>query len=373
MRFSIALPEFQKAIQQVLPAIPPKSTLYVLEHLYFSLNEGTLTLVATDQELTISTSMSVVSSEDGAILIPARKLAEIVKALGSEGMVELTAHPTSFEVLLRTSFGEYKIKGMNPQEFPEIPEFPQGTTTTLTRADVQRIANKTTFAVSGEEYRPSMTGVLFEFNGESLITVATDGYRLVKLMITANGGAFPAQLSAIVPARAVGLLAKADSDTTMAINKTHAQFITATTRIVTRLIDEKFPAYENVIPKDNNRICSFRQPELLSAIRRASIFTSSTSPQIRMIINNKNIVVSAEDSESGNKAQESVPCEFEGDPMEIGFNYKYFEEALQHINAEDTVEHQVQMSLSTPTRAVLMRPNTDADTLLMLVMPMRIS
>jgi DNA polymerase III subunit beta len=373
MRFTIPLGEFQKIIQQVLPAIPPKSTLYVLEHLYCSLNEGTLTLVATDQELTISTSQSVLSTEDGSVLIPARKLAEIVKALGSEGNLELSVNNQTYEILLRTSFGEYKIKGMSTIEFPEQPDFPQGTTTTLAKNDVQKIANKTTFAVSTEEYRPSMTGVLFEFNGDSLVTVATDGYRLVKYTISANGGQFPAGLTAIVPARAVELLGKVDGEVVMAINKTHAQFITPTTRIVTRLIDEKFPAYQNVIPKDNDKSCIVRQPELVSAIKRVSIFTSSTSPQIRMLISEKSITVSAEDNESGNKAQETVPCEFGYEPMEIGFNYKFYEQALQHITAEDTVENQVEMLLSTPTRAILLRPNTDADNLLMLVMPMRIS
>ncbi|MBL7999442.1 MAG: DNA polymerase III subunit beta [Candidatus Kapabacteria bacterium] len=373
MRFTISLLELQKNIALVLPAIPPKSTLYVLEHISVSLSDGTLTLVATDQELTITTSVSVVSTEDGNVLVPARKLNEIIKALGTEGDLEFTAHPTNYEVTLRTRFGEYKIKGMNSEEYPNIPEFPQGTSTTLTRSDMQRIANKTTFAVSTEEYRPSMTGVYFEFKGEALITVATDGYRLVRVTTPASNGAFPDGLSVIVPSKAIGLLSKAESDVVMAVNKTHVQFIMASTRIVSRLIDEKFPAYENVIPKDNNLFCTFRQPELLSAIRRASIFTSSTSPQIRFAISKHGINVSAEDNESGNKAHETVPCEFESDDMEIGFNYRYFEEALQHINSDDTVESQIQMSLSTPTRAVLLRPNTDADTLLMLVMPMRIS
>lgn len=218
-----------------------------------------------------------------------------------------------------------------------------------------------------------MTGVLFEFAGESLTTVATDGYRLVKLLTPANGGAFPSQLSAIIPARAVALLAKAEGDAIMAINKTHAQFIFDSTRIVTRIIDEKFPQYENVIPKDNTKQCLVQQSQLLSAIRRCSLFTSSTSPQIRFSIDQHQLVVSAEDSESGNKAKESVTCEFAEDPMEVGFNYKYMEEALSHISGEDTQNNQIIISLSTPTRAVLIRPNSETDTLLMLVMPMRIS
>ena len=373
MKFSIALNEFSRAIQQVIPAIPPKSTLFVLEHLHCSLVEGSLTLLATDQELSISTTMTVMSTEDGEVLIPARKLAELVKSLGNEGMIDVHVDDKSMQVTLRTSFGEYFIKGMDVAEFPVIPEFPQGTSVTLSQQDVQRIAAKTTFAVSSEEYRPAMTGVYFEFNDEMLISVATDGYRLVKLTTFADGETFPSQLTAIIPARAVNLLAKASSDIVLAINKTHARFSSDSTTIVTRLIDEKFPNYDNVIPKDNDKTCTIKVSEVLSAIRRVSLFTSVVSPQIRFALKDGVLNVSAEDSESGNKAKEIVPAEFECDPMEIGFNYKYIEESLQHISADDTTNNQVQLLFSTPTRAVLLKPVAERETLLMLVMPMRIS
>jgi DNA polymerase-3 subunit beta len=128
-----------------------------------------------------------------------------------------------------------------------------------------------------------------------------------------------------------------------------------------------------VIPKDNDKICLLRQSELVSAIRRVSLFTSPTSPQVRFAIRDSVLVVSAEDAESGNKARELVPCEFEHEPLEIGFNYKYIEESLQHITSEDMSDGKVQLMFSSPTRAVLLKPHSDQDTLLMLVMPMRIS
>lgn len=373
MKFTIALSEFSRSLQQILPAIPPKSTLYVLEHVHCSLNNGVLSLLATDQELSIATSMTVMSSEGGEVLIPARKLHELVRSLGQDGMIDVSVDATSFQVTLRTSFGEYFIKGMDVAEFPVLPEFPQGTSVTLSKAAVQRIANKTTFAVSTEEYRPAMTGVYFEFNANELISVATDGYRLVKLTTSADGQTFPENLHAIIPARTVNLLAKADSDVVLAINKTHAQFTNDVTTITTRLIDEKFPSYDNVIPKDNDKVCLVKQSELLSAIRRVSLFTSAVSPQVRFSLKENVMNVSAEDSESGNKAKEVVASEFVAEPMDIGFNYKYIEESLQHITSDDMEDGMINLLLSAPTRAVLIKPKSEKDTLLMLVMPMRIS
>jgi DNA polymerase-3 subunit beta len=373
MKFSIALSDFARSLQQILPAIPPKSTLYVLEHVHCSLSNGTLTLLATDQELSVSTSMNVMSSEGGEVLIPARKLNELVRSLGQGSMVDISVDMESYLVTLRTATGEYFIKGMDVSEFPVLPEFPQGTSVTLTKAAVQRIANKTTFAVSTEEYRPAMTGVYFEFNGDELISVATDGYRLVKLTTAAEGQIFPENLHAIIPARTVNLLAKAESDVVLAINKTHAQFSNDITTITTRLIDEKFPNYDNVIPKDNDKVCTVAQSSLVSAIRRVSLFTSTVSPQVRFAIKEDMIQVSAEDSESGNKAKEVVPAEFASEPMDIGFNYRYIEESLQHISADDMTDGVIDILLSSPTRAVLIKPKAEKDTLLMLVMPMRIS
>ncbi len=374
MKFSIAMSDFLRSLQLVLPAIPTKSTLFVLEHVHCTLFDGTLTLLATDQELAISTSLQVMSTEDGEVLIPARKLTELVKSLGSEGMLDVHVDPRSKQVTLRTNFGEYFLKGIDVTEFPMIPEFKLDASVRLRKADVQRIASKTTFAVSVEEYRPAMTGVFFEFHEDILLAVATDGYRLVKLSVPpAEGQHFPSGISAIIPSRAVNLLAKAESDIELAINKTHARFRSDITTTITRLIDEKFPNYDNVIPKDNDKVCLVKQSELAAAIRRISLFTSSVSPQIRFLMKDNVLSISAEDSETGHKAKEIIPAEFEFEPMEIGFNHRYIEESLQHITSDDMSDGMVQMLLSSATRAVLLKPRADKDTLLMLVMPMRIS
>ena len=164
MKFTIELDKFLRLLQQVLPAIPPKSTLYVLEHVHCSLRDDEFHVLATDQELAIATSTPVTQGQSGEVLIPARKLHDLIKSLGTAGDVDVHVDMTSYQVTLRTKTGEYFIKGMDATEFPVLPEFPVGTSVTLSKSSVQRIANKTTFAVSTEEYRPAMTGVFFEFH-----------------------------------------------------------------------------------------------------------------------------------------------------------------------------------------------------------------
>ncbi|MBS1536691.1 MAG: DNA polymerase III subunit beta [Bacteroidetes bacterium] len=370
MKFSISLNEFQSVIARALPAIPPKSTLPILEHFHCTVSTGKLTLVATDQELTISASTDINGGDDGSILIPARKLNEIIKALGSEGSIDISVN-ANFSLSLNTPFGKYSMNGMSADEFPNMPHFPEGVTVNFKQDDIQLIANKTSFAVSKDEYRPAMTGVLFQFRTTEVRTAATDSYRLSRVIIKNDAGDFPADLDLIIPSRTIDLLKKVDSDVMVSVTKTHAQFIFSNATIVTRVIDERFPPYENVIPVDNDKNISINPKDMLSAVKRVSIFTSDTSHQVRLKVENNTLTISGADDDTGSKASETVICDYTGDTFEIGFNYVYIIEALQHLLTDDT-QAEVTLSCSTPTRAALIKPTGNDATLLMLVMPVRL-
>ncbi len=369
MKFSVSLSEFQSVISRAIPAIPPKSTLPILEHFHCSVDSGVLTLIATDQELTISASTNILGGTDGSVLIPARKLNEIIKALGSEGSIDVSVNANY--LTLNTPFGKYSMNGMSADEFPNMPHFPEGVKVNFNQEDIQLIANKTSFAVSKDEYRPAMTGVLFQFRTTEVRAAATDSYRLSRVIIPNAAGDFPADLDVIVPSRTIELLKKVDSNVIVSVTKTHAQFIFSNATIVTRVIDERFPPYENVIPNDNDKTVSVSPKDLLSAVKRVAIFTSDSSHQIRLRVEKKLMTISGADDDSGSKASETVICDYNGDAFEIGFNYIYIVEALQHLVTDDP-QAEVTLSCSTPTRAVLIRPTGADTTLLMLVMPVRL-
>lgn len=371
MRFSVTLGDLQKVVSRVIPAIPPKSTLPILEHIHCTAANGTLTMWATDQELTISSSIAAFTDAEGEVLIPARRFNEIIRALGQEGTVEI-AVSGNMDITLATNFGKYNMKGVNAAEFPLMPEFPAGTEAKLTKEYVSFIADKTVFAASKEEYRPAMTGVYLQFQGEFLSAAATDSYRLSRVIVPAMDHKFPTDLNVIVPARTIELLRKADSDVTVSVTRTHAQFIMGNTTYITRVIDEKFPPYENVIPKDNDKEVTINVREMISAIKRVAIFTNNRSYQIKVTIASEGLLIQGDDEESGSSAQEKVSCDYSGQSFDIGFNYHYLLDALQHIetNNEDTKE--CLFTFSSPTRATLLKPGRDDNSLLMLVMPTRL-
>ena len=375
MKFTVALPDLQKVLQSALQAVPPKSTLPVLENFHFRLDGSTLNITATDQELTIIAALTVDGTSNGELLVPARKLADIVKALGNAGRITFSAEGKSFKITLKTDFGEYVLHGLDAQEFPTIPDFSTGTTIQIPGVDAMRIAKVASFAASRDEYRPAMTGMLFECDTTRINAVTTDGYRLVKVTLQSNNGALLAdkKTDVIIPVRAVDLLKRIEGDLVMLVSDTHAKFTTGTSTIITRIIDERFPPYESVIPQGNDKFARVSTSELISSVKRVALFSNSNTKQVRFSLSANKITVIAEDQETGNKAQEEITCDYAGEPFEIGFNHRYLEEALAHLS-DDGVNAAV-LTFSNPNRAALMKPlrdDVEADDVLMLVMPVRL-
>ncbi|MCO6466645.1 MAG: DNA polymerase III subunit beta [Bradyrhizobiaceae bacterium] len=372
MQFTVALTDLQKALQKVLPAIPAKSTMPVLEHLHASLEDNSLTCTATDQEITISLTVQVSGEGNGSVLIPARQFNDLVKELGTAGTITVSVSNASL-VSVRTPTGSFEMKGLDASEFPTIPPFPESKVASLSRENMSRMANKTVFAVSTEEYRPSMTGVFFQFDGKGATAVATDGFRLSRVTIAApEGSPFPEGLEVIVPARTVELLRKVESDVTMEVSRTHARFTIGALMITTRIIDEKYPPYQNVIPTDNDKTLTVHQREVLSAIKRVSLFANTNTRHVRFKLNEHEANVHSEDEESGGKGTETIPCEFTHSDFEIGFNYRFLEEAIKNITTDDDPDLNIRMTFSTSVRAVLITPGGADSGLLMLVMPVKI-
>lgn len=377
MKFSVSLSEFQQLLQTVIQAVPPKSTLPVLENFYFRLSGNELHATATDQELTVVSNLIVEALDDGGeILVPARKLFEIIKALGNTGILHFVAETTGYRIQLHTNYGQYTMFGMSAREFPDIPNFSNGVFASIPREDMMKIAQKTAFAVSRDEYRPAMTGVLFQFEVDKLCAVSTDSYRLVRVVMTPNEGkkaVLPAaNHTMIVPSRAVELLKKVESDVEILMSETHAKFMMNKSVVITRLIDEKFPAYENVIPHNNDKNVRFAISDVLASVKRVALFSSAISRQVQFQLQPGEWTIVGEDLETGNKAVETVPCEYAHEQIEIGFNYRYIEEALNHL--ADGAGSEAEMSFSTPTRPALIKPvknGTPQEDILMLIMPVR--
>ncbi len=386
MKFTANLLDFSKLLQKVVPAIPPKSTLPVLEHLKFELQNNILTVVATDQDISIMSSIEVQDGENGGILVPARKLNDIVKALDASSSFTFSSNEENFDIHIVTANGNYTIKGLNPDEYIQIPELFESEkpdfsnnkfSVDFSEGVLQRLANKTAFAVSTDEYRPSMNGALFQFRNNYTYAVATDSFRLVRAKSEDESYVFEEEFDVLIPLRMLEFLRKISTEVKMSMilgldKITHVRIDYDNTVIVSRVIDEKFPPYESVIPQNINAVVTLDSKIFLSALKRVSLFASNFSKLVRMRFENNEVTMSAEEEATGNYAEEKIPCQYSGDKIEVGFNWKNLEEVVANIDNQETDNNLIELQFLEPIKPVLIMPKRENPLLLSLIMPIRI-
>lgn len=368
MKFSVASSDLNKALSAVIGAVPNKATLPILETILFQNEGGKLRLTATDLEISIVETLEVDSEEDGAVAIPARRLLETLR--------QLPNIPVFFDVderknvQFRTDKGNYKLVGEDPDEFPDVPSLDSGVNIPTTAESMRNAIQRTLFAVSSDDLRPAMMGVYFEVGTEESRFVATDGHRLVRYINKNIIASEPVNF--IVPDKALGLIQKSlnGDDCTLTVSPDHARFESGSTVLITRLINEQYPNYDSVIPKDNDKELSINKEQMLSTVKRVSIFSSTTTRQIRLQLEADKLTIRAEDLDMSSEAKETISCEYGNDEMEIGFNAKYLADVLSHIEAED-----VNFEFSTPNRAGIVKPSEQSENeeILMLVMPVMLN
>lgn len=389
MKFTISASELSKTIQKALPAIPPKSTLPVLEHFHLQAKDNSLNIVSTDQEISIIAKVDCTVIEDGEILVPARKFNEMVKALG-KGEIEFSVNEENEQINITSSTGKYDMKGLSTDEYLNLPELfatdnvnieelmnlESENSALLSNEDFNYLNDKTLFAVSKDEFRPAMTGVLFQFRGDELNVVATDSYRLVLANKKFDETKFSQEFDFIIPARTMELLKKVDEDVILTPVEnngkvTHIRISIGNVLVVSRLIDEKFPPFSAVIPKDNAFFAKIDKKQIIEAVKRVAVFTNVTSKQVKLKFEGTTLMITGEDADSGTQATEQISYSGNVDNLEIGFNYLYLEEAVQHTDVIE--DNSVCMTFSEANRPALILPTQDAQNLLMLIMPVRLN
>ncbi|MGF1670517.1 MAG: DNA polymerase III subunit beta, partial [Balneolaceae bacterium] len=306
--------------------------------------------------------------DDGAVAIPARRLLETLR--------QLPNIPVFFEiderqnVRFKTDKGTYKLVGEEADEFPKLPDM-SGAVSLKTNADlIKKSIEKTSFAVSNDDLRPAMMGVFIDIDSEETKFVATDGHRLVKLVN--NTLKLEEPLSFIVPEKALNLVAKTihGAECILSVSNDHAQFKSGNTIVITRLINEQYPNYESVIPRDNDKTMLIDKNQILSTVKRVSVFSSTSSRQIRLILDQDKLTIRAEDIDLSSEAKETISCDYDGEAMEIGFNARYLADVLGNVSGDE-----VRFEFSTPNRAGIVKPSeeNESEEILMLVMPVMLN
>jgi DNA polymerase III subunit beta len=371
MKFIVSSSALLKQLSSINGVVTNNPVVPILENFLFEIHDGLLTITASDLETSMTTEIPVEAKDNGRIAAPARILLDTLKNLPDQP-VTFTLDEETYTIEISSSNGRYKLSGENATDFPKVPVVRGGNAIEIPSNALGRAINKTIFAVSTDELRPAMTGIFMQLNEGNITFVATDGHRLLRYRrndISADHSA-----SIIVPRKAFTLLKSTlPSEATsvrIEFNASNAFFSFDNIRMVCRLIDERYPDYENVIPVKNPNKLTIDRHDLLSSVKRISIYSNKTTHQVRLRITGSELQISAEDLDFSNEANERLACQYEGEDMEIGFNARFLLEMLNNIDADE-----VTMELSTPNRAGLLMPssNDENENILMLVMPVMLN
>jgi DNA polymerase-3 subunit beta len=264
----------------------------------------------------------------------------------------------------------FKILGLPRDEFPSFPVVRFDESWRIRSGDLQKLISHTAFAVSNVESRPILNGVLWELRPDNMRLVATNGHRLAKMDVPINSAGAPSS-DMIVPPKALEQIRRlfpADEELEIARGENHLGFRSPFTAVYTRLIEGPYPNYDQVIPRDNNRIATADRQSLISALRRMSVIASDQTHRIRLSFNSGLLRFSVQTPDLG-EANDEMAVRYDGDPLDIGFNATYLLEILRYIPTDE-----VKLTFRAPERAATLEPEgwSEPGTYLCLVMPLRL-
>jgi DNA polymerase-3 subunit beta len=368
MRFTIAREKLQEGLSAVAASVPAKTTLPVLANLLVETTDRGIRVSGTDLDMAVSTELMADVDVQGAITIPAKKLLEIVRELPS-APVKVSGSGEQ-KVILECSRSKFKLLGLPKDEFPSFPAIRFAESWRIKSGDLQKLISHTAFASSTEESRPILNGVLWELRPEQMRMVATNGHRLAKMEIQINATGIPSS-DLIIPPKALEQIRRlfpSEEELEVARGDNHLGFRSPFTTVYTRLIEGPYPNYEQVIPKDNDRIALADRNALIQALKRMSVIASDQTHRIRMSFNSGMLKFSVQTPDLG-EAQDELPINFTGDSLDIGFNASYLLEILRNLPTDE-----VKLTFKAPERAAIVEPVrwNDSAKYLCLLMPLRL-
>jgi DNA polymerase-3 subunit beta len=376
MRISCLQENLARGLNIVSRAVAPRTaTLPVLTHVLLATDNGRLKIAATNLELGVTCWIGAKVEDEGAITVPARTFSDLVALLPAD-RVDLELNIRTQTLRVQAGKTDNNIKGIDAQEFPIIPTFNATAAAFIEPAVLKKLIAQVVFAAATDESRPTLTGVLTKFEGDTITMAATDGFRLsVRSGKLKEAVAEPRTI--LVPARALAEVARVmgDQEEAVAVSVTpsHGQvlFHMANVDVVAQLIDQKFPDYEPIIPKKHDTRTVMNTADMLKACRQAGIFARDSLDTVRLTVKpgeelepGKVKVTARADATGDNESE--LEATVNGDGVEIGFNVKYLIEALAAIDTP-----QVALETTAPQRPGVIRAIGD-EQFMHLIMPMHL-
>src|SRR5215210_1182982 len=363
MTVTCARDELTHALGIVSRAVSTRTAVQVLLGVLLRAESGSLHLAATDMELSLRATIEAEVGAEGAAVVPGRLLVDIVRLLPA-GEVAIAYRPEESVVTIESGSASYRLNTFSADDFPRLPETDAVPSFEVERAPLLETVARVARSASRDESRPVLTGILVRFEAGKLVMAATDSYRL-SVKETELEGEVP-ELEAIIPARALAELARIaqGGDTIeLGVHENQVVFAVDDVWLTTRRIDGQFPNYKQLLPESFEHDVSLPRGELLDVVRRVGVMVQRTSP-IQLRFADGELTVFARTQDVG-EAKESLPVQFSGEPLEIGFNAEFLREGIESLAADE-----IQLRLISPLRPAVIEGGEDDPTYL--IMPIRL-
>lgn len=369
MRFTVSSSTLSSRLQAVSRVINLKSVNPILQDVLFKTEGNLLTMVASDNDTTLETTVELAENDNNAqIALPAKTMLDALKEIPEQPLT-FQVDESTHETLVKYLNGEYVIMGHDADEYPQPSVLAtDATVCTIPSAVFSAGITRCLFAVADDELRPVMNGIFIDFDTEQTAFVASDGHKLVcdKNSVYKS----PEKASVILPKRPAALLKSlldAEGDITLSFDNRSAMIASSDYRMVCRLIEGRYPNYNSVIPANNSYELTIDRTTLVSALKRVAVFSPASSGLIKLRVKDNQLVISTQDLDFSTSATETLSCQYEGAPMNIGFKAGFLIDILNNTPGKEII-----LKLADPSRAGVVVPceQEENDDLLMLLMPM---
>ncbi|CAM3091039.1 DNA polymerase III subunit beta [Vibrio mytili] len=366
MKFTIERSHLIKPLQQVSGALGGRPTLPILGNLLLKVEENVLSMTATDLEVELVSKVTLEGDvEAGSITVPSRKFLDICRGLPEDAIITFVLEGDRVQV--RSGRSRFSLATLPANDFPNIEDWQSDVEVSLSQADLRALIEKTQFSMANQDVRYYLNGMLFEIDGTTLRSVATDGHRMAVSQMSLDADF--AQKQIIVPRKGVQELVKLmdapDQPVILQIGSSNVRAEVNNFTFTSKLVDGRFPDYRRVLPQSTNKTLVAGCDELRQAFSRAAILSNEKFRGVRVNLAGTEMRITANNPEQ-EEAEEMLDVTFEGDAIEIGFNVSYVLDVLNTLRCEN-----VRVSMSDANASALIE-NADDDSAMYVVMPIRL-
>ncbi|MBS1517041.1 MAG: DNA polymerase III subunit beta [Bacteroidetes bacterium] len=378
MKFSVTGEKLVEYLSKVITVVPTRTPLPILDNILFQLNGNQLQMISSDLEIFMKTELEVKGSSDGSVAVPAKRLLDITRTLTSEKL-DIDVNEKN-RVTIKTKRGKYTLGGEPADEFPVPEEKEDMNRIELKGPVLKRFLSKIIHAVNTDEMRRNMAGVLVEAANKELKIVATDGFRLGKIIKKKFDHGSDSEDKIVIPLKTAQHILRLNNseDTVVEFDEHDLKISFNSVVIYSKLIDDTFPNYENVIPPDNDKILNINKHAFSDSLVRALIFADVITKRVILELTSSSLQIRADNPEIGSEGEETIDCkfnsktgadDFDKTPFVIAFNAGYLLDAVSQMETEE-----LNVSFGNPSKAAIITPTEQKseEDFIELIMPVRV-